>query len=116
MWRYPVNRLVLWVIAALAGGIAILSVSLGLITFLVTLLLLVLLALRSRSSNVAMSGLLTGFGAVWSCLIAGQLTSEGATDNAGFWLAVGVVPLIVGCAMAVPVVARTLHSRPIARG
>lgn len=110
------NRPLLWVTAAFSGGIAILPISFGLIAFLLTVLLVVLLALRSRDRVVALSGLLTGFGAVWSFLMAGQVGSDGATDNFSLWIAVGVVPLVVGCALIVPIVARTMRSRAVVEG
>jgi hypothetical protein len=110
------NRPLLWVTSAFLGVIAILMMSFGLIAFLLTLLLAVLLVLRSRDRVVALSGLLTGFGAVWSFLMAGQVGSDGATDNFSLWVAVGIVPLVLGCALIVPIVARTIRSRPVAEG
>ncbi len=110
------NRLTLWVTAAFSGGIVVLMTSLGLIASLSILLLAVLLALRSRDRAVAVSGVLTGFGAIWSFLMVGQAGSAGATDNFGFWAAVGIVPLVVGCALVVPTVVRTLRSRQVAGG
>jgi hypothetical protein len=95
------NRLTLWVTAAFSGGIVVLMTSLGLIASLSILLLAVLLALRSRDRAVAVSGVLTGFGAIWSFLMVGQA---------------GIVPLVVGCALVVPTVVRTLRSRQVAGG
>ena len=50
---------------------------------------------------MALSGLLTGFGALWTFLVARQLASGATTDNAAFWLAVGILPLVLGCALIV---------------
>ena len=45
---------------------------------------------------LAISGLLTGFGGLWTLLLVRLLLSGASQDNAAFWLAVGVVPLAVG--------------------
>ena len=109
------NRPLLWITTAILGVTAVLMTSFGLMAFLATLLLAVPLILRG-DHVVALSGLLTGFGAFWSFLMAGQLGSDGMTDNAGFWIAFGIVPLVLGCALIVPIVARTKGSRTAAAG
>jgi hypothetical protein len=58
---------------------------------------------------IALSGLLTGFGALWSALMARQFASGGTLDNAQFWAAVGVVPLVIGCTLLALVVVRELR-------
>jgi len=58
---------------------------------------------------VALSGLLTGFGAFWSFLMARQFASGGTLDDAQFWTAVGVVPLVIGCALLAFVAVRELR-------
>jgi hypothetical protein len=60
-----------------------------------TLLLSVPVMVR-RPHLVAVSGLLTGFGGLWTYLMVGVFTSGGKQDNGTFWLAVGAVPLSVG--------------------
>ncbi|HEX7950137.1 MAG TPA: hypothetical protein VF494_07295 [Candidatus Limnocylindrales bacterium] len=110
------NRLLLWITTAILGVTAVLMTSLGLIALLAALLLAVAVVLRADHRVVALSGLLTGFGALWSVLMAGQLGSEGTTNNVAFWTAVGIVPLALGCALIVPIVARTMRSRPVAQG
>jgi hypothetical protein len=94
------NRLLLWITTAVLGAVATLMTSFGLTAALVFLLLAVPLILRG-DRVVALSGLLTGFGAFWTFLVARQLASGATTDNAAFWLAVGVVPLALGCALIV---------------
>jgi hypothetical protein len=102
------NRLLLWITTAVLGAAAaILSGSFGLLVAFVFLLLTVPLILRGDRA-VALSGLLTGFGAFWSVLMAGQFASAGTTDNAAFWIAVGGVPLVVGCALIVLIAARSI--------
>ena len=109
------NRLLLWITTAVLGVTATLMTSFGLLAALLVLLLAVPLILRG-DHVVALSGLLTGFGAFWSFLMAGQFASDGATDNAGFWIAVGIVPLVLGCALIVPIAARTIRLRTAAEG
>ena len=74
--------------------------SFGLVAASAFLLLAVPWILRA-DRVVALSGLLTGFGAFWTFLVARQFASGAATDNAAFWLAVGVVPLVLGCTLIV---------------
>ena len=107
------NRLLLWITTAILGAAATLMTSFGLVAALLFLLLAVPLVLRAEHV-VALSGLLTGFGAFWSFLMARQFASGGTTDNSDFWLAVGLVPLVLGCALVVVVAARTIRSRTIA--
>lgn len=109
------NRPLLWITMAVVGVTAVLMTSFGLIGFLATLVLAIVLVLRG-DRLVALSGLLTGFGLFWSVLMAGQVGSDGATDNFSFWIAVGIVPLVLGCALMVPIVARTMRSRPVSEG
>ncbi len=110
------SRRLLWISTAVLGVAAVLLTSFGLIGALGTLVLGFVVILRADHRLVALSGLLTGFGAFWSFLMAGQFGSEGATDNLGFWLAVGIVPLVLGCALIVPILARTIRSRPTPEG
>ncbi|MEX1173123.1 MAG: hypothetical protein WEG56_10990 [Chloroflexota bacterium] len=95
------------------GAAATLMTSFGLLAAILFLLLAVLLILRG-DHVVALSGLLTGFGAFWSFLMARQLASGGTTDNAELWIALGVVPLVLGCALTVLIATRTLRSRRVA--
>jgi len=53
---------------------------------------------------VALSGLLTGFGGSWLFMMERQFASGGRLDDADFWLAVGIVPLGIGIALAAAVV------------
>ena len=91
------NRLLLWITTAVLGAAATLLTSFGLLATVLFMLLTVPLVLRG-DRVVALSGLLTGFGAFWSFLIARQLASGGTTDNADFWMAFGLVPLALGLA------------------
>src|SRR4051812_3544525 len=108
------KRLLLWISTAVLGAAATLLTSLG--GLLASLLFLVLAApLVVRGDHVvALSGLLTSFGAFWLFLMARQSASGGTLDNAEFWTAVGVVPFIVGCALLVLVAARALR-KPLDR-
>lgn len=106
------NRLLLWITTAVLGAVATLMTSFGLVAALLFLVLATPLVLRGRV--VALSGLLTGFGAFWSFLMARQFASGGTTDNADFWIAVGVVPLLLGCALLVLLAGRTIRARTAA--
>jgi hypothetical protein len=54
---------------------------------------------------VGLSGVLTGFGTLWTLLIASALASGGGLDNAMGWLVVGIVPAVLGLSL-VPIAAR----------
>jgi hypothetical protein len=97
-----------WITSAVFGVVAILMTSLGLMAFALFAVLAVVLVARG-DRLVGASGLLTGFGAVWTFLMA---RSAGTTDNAAFWIAVGVVPLLFGCAMLVFIAAQSARSHP----
>ena len=95
---------------ALLGVVGTLLTSFGPIVALLFLLLATPLIVRG-DHLVALSGLLTGFGGSWSFLMARQSASGGVTDNAG-WVAVGVVPLVLGCALTVLSAARSGRQGP----
>ncbi len=107
------NRLLLWITAAVMGVVATLMTSFGLLAAPLVLLLAIPLIIRG-DHLVALSGLLTGFGAFWSFLVARQFASGGTTDNADFWVAVGLVPLVLGCALVGLVAARSIRTRTTA--
>ncbi len=88
----------LWITTFVLGGVAILMTVFGLLAAFLTLLLSVAVIIR-RPHLVAVSGLLTGFGGVWTYLLLRVFTSGGIQDNGTFWLAVGLVPLAVGLAL-----------------
>lgn len=107
------NRPLLWVTTAVLGAAATLMTSFSLVAAILFLLLAVPLVLRG-DRVVALSGLLTGFGGFWSFIMARQAASGGTTDNADFWIALGVVPLVLGCALIVLIATRTQRSRTAA--
>ena len=95
------NPLLLWVTTAVLGGAAVLITSIGgLLGSVLFLLLATPLVVRGNHA-VALSGLLMGFGGMWTFAMARQAATGGTLDNAGFWTAVGVVPLAVGTASLV---------------
>lgn len=109
------NRWLLWTTTAVLGAVATLMTSFGPLVALLFLGLAVPLVVRG-AHLVALSGLFTGFGASWTFLMARQLTSGGTLDNATSWLAVGVVPLVIGLALLVFVALRGLSRRSAAHG
>jgi len=100
----------LWITTAVLGAAAIVMTSLSLLAALLFLLLTIPLILRA-DRLVALSGLLTGFGAFWLFLMARQVSSGGTLDNPTFKLGVGVAPLAIGGALLVAIVARALVAR-----
>jgi hypothetical protein len=102
------NRTLLWITTAVLGAAAALITGIG--GLVGGLLLLLALPLIMRGDHaVALSGLLTGFGALWSFGLARQFATGGTLDNAQFWTAIGVVPLVIGCVLLALVVARGLR-------
>lgn len=107
------NRWSLWITTFVLGAAALLIV---VVFFLPAALLALVLAvaLVVRGAHlVALSGLLTGFGALWTFLLVLQFASGSTLDNSTFWLSVGFVPLAVGLILLVFVAWR---SRSAAHG
>jgi hypothetical protein len=102
----PMNPGLMWVATAVLGLAASLLVgSGGTIGFVFVILSLPLVLRRPRL--VALSGFLAGFGGTWSLLMGFQLASGGRLENADLWLAVGIVPLIIGLALGAWLLARS---------
>ena len=91
------DRRLLWVISAAFGAVAIAFTSFSLLALAAWVLLLVPWVVRG--GRVALSGVLVGFGALWSPLMWRQLTSPYPADNAVGWTIVGVLPLVLGLAL-----------------
>jgi hypothetical protein len=102
------NGILLWVTMAVLGAAATLLTSFGLLPTVVFLALTVPLILRG-DHLVALSGLLTGFGGSWLFWMGRQLATGGTLDNAPFWTAVGIVPLLAGCVGLALVAVRALR-------
>ena len=105
------NRLLLWITTAVLGAAATLITSIGGMLGSVLFLLLATPLIARGDHAVALSGLLVGFGALWSLLMARQCATGGTLDNAEFWTAVGLVPLVTGCALLAVAVAGVLRRR-----
>src|SRR5450759_161737 len=103
------NRTLLWFVGCLLAAAIILASVLTLTLALLVTLLAIPLA-RRRDGRVGLSGLLTGFGAIWLFLMANESASGGMLDNAAFWVAVGVVPLVAGLAILSGIVLRELSA------
>jgi hypothetical protein len=103
------NPLLLWITTAVLGAAAVLITSIGgLLGSVLFLLLATPLVVRGNHA-LALSGLLMGFGALWTLLMARQAATGGTLDNAQFWAAVGIVPLVVGSALLVVAVVGALR-------
>ena len=99
------SKPVIWILSLVAGAVAaFLSGLLGWFAIGLVLFLFVPAFLRPIRL-IALSGLLTGFGALWLLLLGNQARSGAEVNGAGFWAMVGVVPLALGLAtLAVSVV------------
>jgi hypothetical protein len=98
------NRQNLWLLGAALGIATVLASALMFLMAVAVALFVVPLA-RRPGGLAAVSGELTAFGALWFVLIAQESASGGTLDNATFWAAVGVVPLLVGVALLIWVLA-----------
>jgi hypothetical protein len=104
------SRPLLWITTAAFGAAATVVTSFG--PFFAVLFLLMVLPLVVRGDSlVGLSGLFTGFGACWTFLLARQDSSGGTLDNADFWSAVGVVPLVIGAALLLVIAGRGTGAR-----
>ena len=110
------SRPLLWLAGVMVSVIAILAAAFGPYGILLAMLLAIPFV-RRRDGRVALSGLLTGFGAIWLMLLARQASSGGVLDDAVFWIAVGVVILLAGLGLLASVAVRTpVSSRASSRG
>jgi hypothetical protein len=89
------NRGLLWITSFVLGIAAAWVTGFGILAALLFLLLSAPLA--ARSPLVVFSGLLLGFGAFWTFLMARQFGSGGTLGGGStFWLALGIVPMAIG--------------------
>jgi len=110
----PINPVLLWVTTFVLGLAASLLVGIG--GWLGILFVVLAAPLVFRGSRlVALSGLLTGFGGSWLFWMERQFASGGRLDNADFWWAVGIVPFVIGVALAVAVVVVRARSSLVMR-
>ena len=86
-----------WALSVLFGVVAPLFTSLGLLIAMLAIGTIVAIAVR-HAGLLGLSGVLTGFGACWTVLVLRIPATGGSLDNLAFWLAVGLVPLVVGLA------------------
>ena len=98
------SRQNLWLLGAALGIVTVLSAALMFFAAVAVALFVVPLA-RMPGGSAAVSGELTAFGVLWLALIARESTSGGTLDNATLWAAVGVVPLLIGVALLIWVLA-----------
>ena len=98
------SRQNLWLLGAALGIATVLVSALMFLVAVAVALFIIPLALKP-GGLAAVSGELTVFGALWLALMAQESASGGTLDNATFWAAVGVVPLLVGVALLIWVLA-----------
>jgi hypothetical protein len=108
------NRLLLWITTAVLGAAATLITSIGGLLGSVLFLLLATPLIVRGDHAVALSGLLVGFGAMWSLLMARQFATGGTLESAQFWTAIGVVPLVIGSALLAVAVREAFRPRSAA--
>jgi apolipoprotein N-acyltransferase len=102
------DRRLLWVISAAFGAVAIAFASFALLALVAWVLLLV--PWIGRGGRAALSGVLVGFGALWSFLMWRQLTSQYPGDDSLAWTLLGVLPLVFGLVLLGREVATTSDS------
>ena len=98
------SRQNLWLLGAALGIAAVLASALMFLLAGVVALFIVPLA-RKPGGLAAVSGELTAFGALRLALMARESASGGTLDNATFWAALGVVPLLIGVVLLIWVLA-----------
>jgi hypothetical protein len=99
------SRPFLWLAGVVVSVIAILAAAFGPYGIFLAMLLAIPFV-RRPDGRVALSGLLTGFGAIWLILLARESSSGGVLDNPVFWVAVGVVILLAGLGLLASVAVR----------
>ena len=87
-----------WALSVLFGVVAPLFTSLGLLIAILAIGTIVAIAVR-HAGLIGFSGVLTGFGACWTVLVLRIPATGGSLENLAFWLAIGLVPLIIGLAV-----------------
>jgi hypothetical protein len=102
----------LWITTFVLGAVATVMTVFGPLAAFLTLLIAVPVIVR-RPHLVALSGLLTGFGGLWTYLLVRVFTSGGMQDNGTFWLAVGLVPLAIGLTVLALVARRDRSARSV---
>lgn len=98
------SRQNLWLLGAALGVATVLASALMFLVAVAVALFIVPLA-RRPGGLAGVSGELTAFGALWFVLMARESASGGTLDNATFWAAVGVVPLLIGVGLLIWVLA-----------
>jgi hypothetical protein len=94
------------ILAGLAVGFALVVAAGSLGLMIAGLLMLLSVPLVVRGGLPVLSAVLTGFGALWTVLVLGQLNRGGAAADDGLRLAVGLVPLALGLTLLVVAAAR----------
>jgi hypothetical protein len=85
-------------------AVALLVGLLGL--FVGGLFLFAMIPIYGRGRWAALAGSLVGFGAAWSLLIGLQLGRGSANGNDPIWVALGVVPMVIGLAVTLTLILR----------
>lgn len=99
--RTTMNPIAQWIVwFGLGAANALLFGIGGVILVVVLLVLAVRVAIRGDTMS-AVSGLLVGFGMLWLALMGRQAATGGRLDDAGPWLALGIVPIALGALFGV---------------
>ena len=89
-----------WVISVGLGAAALLFTTFGPGPLVVALAVGMYLAHR-HGGVLGVSGVLTGAGVLWTLLITSALASGAGLDNAAGWVAMGLVPGVLGLVLLV---------------
>jgi MFS family permease len=108
--RASLNPILLWFTSAVLGMAgAVLTGFFGLGAAVIALVLAMPLVLRG-DRLAALSGLLIGFGGLWSLLLASQIAAGGHLSDPARWTFVGAAPLAIGFVVLMLRLARNLRS------
>jgi hypothetical protein len=94
----PIAQWIVWF--GLGAANALLFGIGGVILVVVLLVLAVRVALRGDPMSAA-SGLLIGFGTTWLALVGQRTATGGRLDDAGSWLAPGIIAVALGALLGV---------------
>lgn len=107
----PMNKPGLFAAGVGFGAAALVFVYLGLMFGALYLLLVIPFVVRGGLP--VLSGMLIGFGGIWTGLTLTQFDRGGVTSDGELWLAVGLAPLVAGVGIMVLALVR---SRPVPDG
>jgi hypothetical protein len=99
--RPTMNSIAQWIAWFVLGAANALLVGIGGVIVVVVLLALAVRVARRGDRMSAGSGLLVGFGTTWLAFMGRQAATGGRLDDAGPWLALGIVLVALGVLLGI---------------